>query len=112
MKDFFDVYYLSSMFDFDGRKLQEAIWQTIQHRGTVYESNSFDRIVAFGENIFLSAQWTRFQPSIQVQLPEFEVILQRIKEFLEPVFEASIHEKEFFWEWDAEEKKWQEQSLK
>ena len=109
MKDFFDIYYLSSMFDFDGRKLQEAIWQTIQHRGTVYEANSFDRIVAFGENIFLTAQWTRFQPSIQVQLPEFEVILQRIKEFLEPVFEASLHEKEFFCEWYAEEKKWQEQ---
>jgi len=106
MKDFFDIYYLSSMFDFDGRKLQEALWQTIQHRGTPYEANSFDRIAAFGVNTFLSAQWTRFQPSIQVQLPEFEVILQRIKEFLQPVFEASIQEREFFWEWSAEEKKW------
>lgn len=63
MKDFFDIYYLSSMFDFDGRKLQEAIWQTVQHRGTVYEANSFDRISAFGDNAFLSSQWTRFQPS-------------------------------------------------
>lgn len=110
MKDFFDIYYLSSMFDFDGRKLQEAIWQTIQHRGTVYEANSFDRIVTFGENTFLTAQWKRFQPSIQIQLPEFEVILQRIKEFLNPVFEASLYEKEFFCVWYAEEKKWQEQS--
>jgi predicted nucleotidyltransferase component of viral defense system len=112
MKDFFDIYYLSSMFDFDGRKLQEAIWQTIQHRGTVYEANSFDRIVAFRENAFLMAQWTRFQPSIQVQLPEFEVIIQRINEFIKPVFEASLHEKEFFCEWYAEEKKWQEQKRK
>ncbi|MDD3414691.1 MAG: nucleotidyl transferase AbiEii/AbiGii toxin family protein [Lachnospiraceae bacterium] len=109
MKDFFDIYYLSSMFDFDGRKLQEAIWQTIQHRGTPYESNTFDRIAAFGVNTFLSAQWIRFQPSIRVQLPGFEVILQRIKEFLKPVFEASIQEREFFGEWCAEEKKWQEQ---
>ena len=112
MKDFFDIYYLSSMFDFEGRKLQEAIWQTIQHRGTPYEANSFDRIAAFGANIYLSAQWTRFQPSIRVQLPEFEVIIKRIKEFLEPVLEASLHEKEFFCEWYAEEKKWKEQSLK
>ncbi|MGL5205945.1 MAG: nucleotidyl transferase AbiEii/AbiGii toxin family protein [Acidaminococcaceae bacterium] len=108
MKDFFDIYYLSSMFDFDGRKLQEAIWQTIQHRGTVYEANSFDRISAFGDNAFLSAQWTRFQPSMQVQLPEFVSILYRLKEFLQPVFQASIEEREFFMDWSAEQKKWQE----
>lgn len=112
MKDFFDIYYLSSMFDFDGRKLQEAIWQTIQHRGTVYEANSFDRISAFGDNAFLSAQWTRFQPSMQVQLPEFVSILYRLKEFLQPMFEASIEERKFFMDWSAEQKKWQEQSGK
>lgn len=109
MKDFFDIYYLSSMFDFDGRKLQEAIWQTVQHRGTVYEANSFDRISAFGDNAFLSSQWTRFQPSMQVQLPEFVSILYRLKEFLQPVFQASIEEREFFMDWSAEQKKWQEQ---
>lgn len=112
MKDFFDIYYLSSMFDFDGRKLQEAIWQTVQHRGTMYEANSFDRISAFGDNAFLSAQWTRFQPSMQVQLPEFASILYRLKEFLQPVFEASIKEREFFMDWSAEQEKWQEQSGK
>lgn len=106
MKDFFDIYYLSSMFDFDGRKLQEAIWQTIQHRGTVYEANSFERIAAFQENTFLSAQWIRFQPSIQVQLPEFTIIIYRLKEFLQPIFEASIQENEFFMDWSAEQKKW------
>lgn len=28
MKDFYDKYYLSNMFDFDGRKLQEAMFET------------------------------------------------------------------------------------
>ena len=112
MKDFFDIYYLSSMYDFDGRKLQEAVWQTIQHRGTVYEANSFDRIATFGNNSFLSAQWTRFQPSMQVQLPKFAFVLYRLKEFLQPVFEASIQEREFFMDWSAEQKKWQEQGGK
>lgn len=112
MKDFFDIYYLSSMFNFDGRKLQEAVWQTIQHRGTVYEANSFERIAAFVDNTFLLAQWKRFQPSIQVQLPEFASILNHLKEFLQPVFEASIHEREFFMDWSAEQKKWQKQNGK
>lgn len=112
MKDFFDIYYLSRMFDFDGRKLQEAIWQTIQHRGTVYKANSFERISAFGDNAFLSAQWTRFQPSIQVELPEFVSILNHLKKFLQPVFEASIQEREFFMDWSAKQKIWQGQRVK
>ncbi len=41
MKDFFDIYYLSGMFNFEGRKLQEAIFHTFEHRGTIYESDSF-----------------------------------------------------------------------
>ena len=53
MKDFFDIYYLSQLFDFEGRTLQEAVFETLQHRGTVYERDSMDRILAFEGNEFL-----------------------------------------------------------
>ncbi len=112
MKDFFDIYYLSSMFDFDGRKLQEAIWQTLQHRETPYEANSFERIAEFQNNGFLTAQWRRYHSSMQMELPEFPAVLDRIQEFLEPVFEAAIHENEFCMEWTAAQKKWKKRSNK
>lgn len=108
MKDFFDIFYLSDMFDFDGRKLEEAIWQTLQHRGTSYETNSFERIAEFRNNIFLLTQWQRYQPSMQIDLPEFPIVLDRIQEFLQPVFEATIREQEFFMMWVSEEKQWRE----
>lgn len=38
MKDFYDIYYLSKTFNFDGAKLQSAIQQTLQNRGTAYEN--------------------------------------------------------------------------
>lgn len=31
MKDFFDIYYISNMYDFDGLKLQEAVRQSTSH---------------------------------------------------------------------------------
>ncbi len=34
MKDFYDIYYLSRTFDFDGAKLQSAIFETLKWRGT------------------------------------------------------------------------------
>ena len=106
MKDFFDIYYLSSMFDFEGRKLQEALWQTLQHRGTPYELDSFQRIRAFNENYFLVSQWDRYQPSIQMELPTFNVIIERLIQFLEPVFDIIIHEGELFRSWSSKQECW------
>lgn len=108
MKDLFDIYYLSNLFDFDGRALQDAVWNTIKHRGTVFEANCFDRISSFGDDGFLSARWTRFQPSMQMELPEFAVVLRRLKEFLQPILEESIQERELQMNWSAKEKQWQE----
>lgn len=34
MKDFYDIYYLSRTFNFEGAKLQAAIFETLQRRGT------------------------------------------------------------------------------
>ena len=106
MKDFFDIYYLSSMFDFEGRKLQEALWQTLQHRGTPYESDSFQRIHAFNENSFLVSQWDRYKPSIQMELPPFHSILERIIRFVEPIFNSAVHEVEFFKNWSSKQGDW------
>ena len=41
MKDFYDVYYLARTFDFDGAKLQTAIFETLQRRGTPDDKDSF-----------------------------------------------------------------------
>lgn len=108
MKDFFDIYYLSSLFEFDGRVLQEAIWQTIQHRGTPYNENIYQRIDNFYNNEFLLLQWKRFQPSMQMVLPEFTVVLNRLKKFVEPVFNASIHNKNFYMKWSTQQELWEE----
>ena len=107
MKDFFDIYYLSNMFDFEGQILQDAIWQTIQHRGTTYEANSFQRIAEFRNNSFLTGQWIRFQTSMQMELPEFSAVLDRLQQFLQPAFDSGIHEKDLNMNWFATQKKWQ-----
>ena len=39
MKDFYDIYYLASSFEFDGRNLQSAIYETFLNRRTIYEEH-------------------------------------------------------------------------
>ena len=57
MKDFYDIYYLSRTFDFDGAKLQAAIFETLQRRGTPYDKDSFKRVVALAEEKKKKKRW-------------------------------------------------------
>lgn len=60
MKDYYDIYFIAQTFDFDGRKLQEAIMQTLETRGTSYDRNSFNEIIGFDGNEAMLIKWQQF----------------------------------------------------
>lgn len=51
MKDYFDIYQLATTYRFDGRKLQEAVFATLQNRGTSYDAATFERVGAFSQDL-------------------------------------------------------------
>jgi len=106
MKDFFDIYYLSSMFEFEGEKLQEAIFKTLEHRGTNYSSESFERIKAFKESAFLLNLWNNYESGTNDKKLEFSIIIDRLEEFLEPVFNAVVNKTEFLASWSNTSNSW------
>ena len=95
MKDFYDIYYLSRTFDFDGAKLQAAIYETLQRRGTPYEKNSFKRVIALAEDEDIQKRWQFFLKNIKDNTLEFSDVITAIQTFLEPVFDAMVNEKEW-----------------
>ena len=60
MKDFYDIYYLSRRFDFDGAELQSAVFETLQRRGTSYNKDSFKRFVALANDEDMQKRWMQF----------------------------------------------------
>lgn len=106
MKDFYDLYYISYLFDFDGRKLQEAFFETIQHRGTVYEKNSMEKIMHFDNNESLMNLWKNYNPGPGLEKPEFHDVLVQIERFVGPVFQAIVNEDELFKTWVGSENEW------
>ena len=60
MKDFYDIYYLAKNHDFEGRKLQEAIYRTLSNRGTPFEKDSIDIINRLGDNDIIVKRWKNF----------------------------------------------------
>lgn len=106
MKDFYDIYYLSKTFDFEGAKLQSAIFETLQRRGTSYDRDSFKRIVALADDEDMQKRWKFFLKTIKDDMLEFFVVIAEIQTFLEPVFEAIVNEEEWQSSWNASVMSW------
>lgn len=106
MKDFYDIYYLSQKFDFDGLKLQTAIQETLQNRGTVYERDSFDRILSLSDNEAMQIKWRYFLKTLGNQDMPFNKIMDGLQIFLQPVWKAVLAEDEFLCIWQASEQSW------
>ena len=100
MKDFYDIYYLARSFDFDGAKLQTAIFETLQRRGTSYDRDSFKRVVTLAEDEDMQKRWKYFLKNIKDGTLEFAVVIDELQEFLEPVFEAIVNEDEWQEQWN------------
>lgn len=106
MKDFFDIYYLSNTNDFDGRKLQEAIFETLQNRHTVYEKDSILKISNLINDKDILLRWKSFcKKTLKFDLDFGEVILNIVK-FIEIPYKAIIEEDEAFYIWKHEQKQY------
>ena len=106
MKDFYDIYYLSRTFDFEGAKLQAAIFETLQRRGTPYDRDSFKRVVALADDEDMQKRWKFFLKTIKENTLEFSFVIAEIQTFLEPVFDAIVNEKEWQNIWKSNARKW------
>ena len=106
MKDFYDIYYLSRTFDFEGAKLQTAIFETLQRRGTPYDRDSFKRVVALADDEDMQKRWKFFLKAIKDDTLEFSVVIEEIQTFLEPVFDAIVNEEEWQNRWGCTKVMW------
>ena len=101
MKDIYDIYYLATMFDFDGRALQQAIFETLQNRGTDYDKNSFDRVIALAEDNNIQVRWRQYLRRMKMPELDLKEVMPVIDRFLRPVWDAIVTEQEILAKWDS-----------
>ena len=106
MKDFYDIYYLSRTFDFDGLQLQTAIQETLQNRGTAYEKDSFERVLALADDVDMQTKWRYFLRTLGSPDMNFRDVMKGIDQFLSPIWDAMISEEELLKCWVAKNAAW------
>ena len=106
MKDIYDIYYLSSMFDFDGSALQQAVFETLQNRGTAYEQDSFDRVIALADNKDIQVRWRQYLRRLKMPELALDDVMHSIDCYLRPVWDAIINESELMLTWQSQSGVW------
>jgi predicted nucleotidyltransferase component of viral defense system len=86
MKDFYDIWVLSRLFEFDHERLARAISATFARRGTVVPDNSPEAFSAdFAKDAAKQAQWRAFSAELDTTPPNLEVVLADLSRFLMPI---------------------------
>ena len=106
MKDYYDIYYLSQRFDFDGAKLTEALRKTLENRGRAFTVDQFEHVMTFGSDAEMQKKWKAFCRKIDTRTDDFDTALRTIKAFLTEPYKAVIENKEFAESWGAPDGKW------
>lgn len=100
MKDYYDIYYLATTYSFDGRKLQEAIFETLENRGTLYDSSTLIEVNRLAEDPGMLTKWRYFSKNTIKTSIDFNDVTNIIVKFVGPPFEAITHETELLREWN------------
>ena len=106
MKDYYDIYYLASKFDFEGKILAEALQKTFSNRGHLFTQNQFKEILDFGQNTAMNTKWKAFVKKSSVEVKDYPLILSKIKDFLSEPFAAAIKSADFNKQWISSEGIW------
>jgi len=101
MNDFFDLWYLSSNFDFDGGTLAAAINATFEARGTAIPFEVTALSVGFAGSPEKQGQWASFRRKSRLEeAPEsFGKVVGQIAGFVTPVLSALADGRSFRLDW-------------
>jgi predicted nucleotidyltransferase component of viral defense system len=108
MKDYYDLWFMSSHFEFEGPTLAAAMRATFERRGTVIPRLSpIALTVEYAADRNHVRQWAAFSKSLGVEAtPGLGVVIDKISEFVLPPAIAAATELPFNQHWEVQNR-WQ-----
>jgi hypothetical protein len=103
LKDFFDLWYLSSAFAFDGPTLAAALKATFTRRGTLFPENGLPIALTdeFANDPVKQRQWAAFRKKLtdDTTPASLEALLTPLRAFLQPLLAALAEDHDFTLKW-------------
>jgi len=106
MKDYYDIFYLSRIFNFDGKILRNAVAETFANRNRDFTIKQFDKILSLGDDEAMKMKWSAFLKKLRTSEVDFTDVLKTMEVFLRDVIEAVDSGSEFKKSWNAANGHW------
>lgn len=90
MKDYYDIYYLATHFEFDSDTLAEAMRKTFANRNHYFTMEQFNQVIAFGEDESMQKKWQSFAKKINCNITDFSIITTEIKSFFRNLYSSNF----------------------
>jgi len=103
MKDFYDLWFMSQRFSFDGTTLSGAITATFKRRKTeLHEQTPSVLTSEFIHDTLKQGQWQSFvqRAELSDSAPEFAEVIERLNRFLSPHLQAAAKNKKLALYWE------------
>ena len=82
MKDYYDLYYLLTHFEFDNDTLVEAMKKTFENRNHHFTLEQFEQVMCFGEDEAMNKKWMAFEKKVHMPTIELTKVLLVIKYYI------------------------------
>jgi hypothetical protein len=102
MKDFYDLFMIARLFEFQGAVLVKAINETFLRRNTtIPESMPTGLSDEFALNREKANQWKAFlkRTDLEISTPDLEQVVQDLRTFLMPLIDATAKDETFDLQW-------------
>ena len=106
MKDFYDIYFLIHLFDFDGKLIGSAIKQTLNNRGTKLTPERYLRFESLIKDPLIIQRWLNFIGNMKGEDLSFHEVLISISNFLKPLIKSIINDEQLHLEWKSKDQQW------
>ena len=85
MKDYYDLYYILTHFEFDNDTLAEAMKKTFENRNNHFTMEQFEQVMSFGEDEAMKKKWQAFIKKTKLEFIEYSVVVDTINAELNDV---------------------------
>lgn len=93
MKDYYDLYYLLTYFEFDEDTLAEAMKKTFENRNHHFTTEQFNHVMSFAEDESMQKKWNAFTKKINSDSVDYKEVLKVIEYYLRKPIETVLKNK-------------------
>lgn len=93
MKDYYDLYYLLTHFEFDEDTLAEAMKKTFENRNHHFTTEQFNHVMSFAEDESMQKKWNAFTKKINSDSVNYKEVLKVIEYYLRKPIETVLKNK-------------------